>query len=71
VNNDLFNQDDELAAERAAAEAKAERLRAVYRAGVAGAGHIRRARQAVEAATLRALRAEAELARVRQARNKH
>ena len=71
MNNDLFNQDDEIAAERAAAAAKAERLRAIYKAGTAPAGQVRRSRQAVEDTTRKALAAELELARVRQLRNKH
>lgn len=69
--DDLFSIADQVDAERAVAQAKTARVKAVIKARYAPRGSlIERRRQAV-AATLDALRAEVELRRVCEERNKH
>lgn len=69
--DDLFTAADQVDAERAVAMAEADRSRALRKVHIGPPGTVlERQRQAV-AATLDALRAEVELSRVCEERNKH
>jgi hypothetical protein len=69
--DDLFTAADQVDAERAVAKAKAARAEAVNKARYAPPGRVLERRGRAVAATLETLRAEVELRRVCEARNKH
>lgn len=69
--DDLFTAADQVDAERAVALAEADRSRALRKVRLGPHGTVQERQRRAVAATLDALRAEVELRRVCEERNKH